>query len=131
LKYDRWEVTFYCGAVGFPRRFLGPIKVGPGRNGKTLRAGTEKPWLLHQRKRLRVFHFLATGELASVKQIARRRRQYIMSSSSSSPSTASVPSSASLSEKTVSDSTSVVELFLGHTMEFGTSRICSGHVHKM
>jgi hypothetical protein len=31
----------------------------------------------------------------------------------------------------VSDSTAVVELLLGHTVEFGTSRIYSGRVHEM
>jgi hypothetical protein len=34
-------------------------------------------------------------------------------------------------EKTISDSAVVVELLSGHTVEFGTSRIYSSHVHEM
>jgi hypothetical protein len=50
-----------------------------------------------------------------------------MSSSSSSLSAASVSPATPLSEKTLSDS-AVVDLQLGHTVEFGTSRIFSGRV---
>jgi hypothetical protein len=54
-----------------------------------------------------------------------------MLSSSSSPSAAIAPSSVSSSKKTVSDSTTVVELFPGHIVEFGTLRIYSSRMHEM
>jgi hypothetical protein len=50
--------------------------------------------------------------------------------SSSSLSTASTSPTTPLSDKTLSDSV-VVELQPGHTVEFGTSRIFSGHVLEM
>lgn len=67
------------------------------------------------------------GELACVKQTTRRRRRYVILFSSSSSSVAVASSSAPSSEKTVSDS-AVVDLLSGHTVEFGTSRVYSGHV---
>jgi hypothetical protein len=68
------------------------------------------------------------GNLAYIKQTARRRRWYVAMSSSSSAASASpvVPSS----EETLSD-LAVFELQLGHTVEFGTSRIFSGRVMEM
>jgi hypothetical protein len=55
----------------------------------------------------------------------------MLSSSSSSSSAATTFSNAPSSEKTISDPATVVELQPCHTVEFGTSRIYSGHVHKM
>lgn len=46
-------------------------------------------------------------------------------------SNAITSSNALSSEKAVSDSTSFVELLLGHTVEFGMSRVSSGRVHEM
>jgi hypothetical protein len=81
---------------------------------------------------LHAFYFLAVGELSRVKQTTHHHRRYIMSSSSSSsPSMATASSSVPSSEKTVSDPAAVVELILGHTFEFGTSRIYSGRVQEM
>jgi hypothetical protein len=54
-----------------------------------------------------------------------------MSSSSSSPSAATMSLNMPSSEKTISDSTVVVELLPGHTMDFGTSRIYSGCMQEM
>lgn len=51
--------------------------------------------------------------------------------SSSSSSAATESSSSSSSEKTVSDSATVVDLLLGHIVEFGTSRIYSGRMQEM
>jgi hypothetical protein len=65
---------------------------------------------------------LAASGLARVKQTSRRRRRYVMSSSSSSLSALST-------EMTTSNSAMVVELLLGHIVEFGTSRIYSSRVH--
>jgi hypothetical protein len=45
------------------------------------------------------------------------------SSSSSSPSTTTASLNASSLEKTISDLAVAVEFLLGHTVEFGTSRI--------
>jgi hypothetical protein len=74
----------------------------------------------------------ATGDLARVKQTARRLRRYVMlSSSSSSLSAATASSNAPSPEKTISDLEAVVELQPGHTVEFGTSVIYSDHVHEM
>jgi hypothetical protein len=53
-----------------------------------------------------------------------------MPSCSSSSSVASVSPATPSSEKTLSDS-AVVDLQSGHTVEFGTSRIFSGHVLEM
>jgi hypothetical protein len=58
-------------------------------------------------------------------------KQYIMSSSSSSPSTATASSNAPSSEKTISDPVAAVELLPGHTIEFGTSRIYSGCMQEI
>jgi hypothetical protein len=66
--------------------------------------------------------------LARIKQTARRRRRYVAMSSSSSATSAS-PAAPS-SEETLSDM-AVVELQPGHIVEFGTSRIFSGHVLEM
>jgi hypothetical protein len=74
---------------------------------------------------------LTAGELARVKQTDRRRRWYFMSSSFLSPSVAIALTSASSSEKMVSNSAAVVELLSGHTVEFGKSRIYLGRVHEM
>jgi hypothetical protein len=78
---------------------------------------------------LALFRSHATGDLARVKQTAHRRRRYvIMSSSSSWTFAATASSNAPSSEKAISDPAVVVELQHEHTMEFGTSRIYSGHV---
>jgi hypothetical protein len=55
----------------------------------------------------------------------------MLSSSSSSLSSATASSNELSSEKMISDPATVVELQLSHTMEFGTSRIYSGHMHEM
>jgi hypothetical protein len=71
---------------------------------------------------------LCAGNLARIKQTARRRRRYVAMSSSLSVVSAS--SSAPSSEETLSD-LAVIELQPGHIVEFGTSRIFSGHVLEM
>jgi hypothetical protein len=72
--------------------------------------------------------FLCFGDLACVKQTARRRRWYVAMSSSSSAASAS--SADPSSEDTLSDLVAT-ELQLGHTVEFGTSRISSVRVQEM
>jgi hypothetical protein len=75
---------------------------------------------------------LAIGDLARIKQTARRHRRYVMlSSSSSSLSVVTTSSNVPSSEKTISDPAAVVHLQPGHAVEFGTSRIYSSRVHKM
>jgi hypothetical protein len=73
--------------------------------------------------------FLFIGDLARVKQTARRRRWFVAISSSSS-SAANAPLGDSSSEDTLSD-LAVVELHPGHTVEFGVLRISSVHVQDM
>jgi hypothetical protein len=51
--------------------------------------------------------------------------------SSSSLFAATASSNAPSSEKTIGDAATVVELQPGHTMEFGTTRIYSGHMHEI
>jgi hypothetical protein len=68
------------------------------------------------------------GDLAHVKQIARRHRRYVAMSSSSS--TASASSADPSSEDTLSD-LAVMELQPSHTVDFGTSRISSVCVQEM
>ncbi|XP_020401890.1 uncharacterized protein [Zea mays] len=81
---------------------------------------------------LALFCSPSTRDLARVKQTARRRQRYVtMSSSSSSSSVATTSSTVPSSEKTISDPAAVVELQHGRTVEFGTSRIYSGHVLEM
>lgn len=72
--------------------------------------------------------FFCFGDLARVKQTVRRRRRYVAMSSSSSAASAS--SSDPSSEDTLSD-LAAMELQLGHTVEFGTSRISSVRVQEM
>jgi hypothetical protein len=72
--------------------------------------------------------FLFIGDLARVKQTARRRRRYVaMSSSSSSAVNTSLGESSS--EDTFNDL--VAELHPGHMVEFGVSRISSVRVQDM
>jgi hypothetical protein len=73
--------------------------------------------------------FLCTEDLARVKQTARRRRRYVAMSSFSS-SAANAPLADSSSKDTFSDFVAV-ELQLGHTVEFGVSRISSVRVQDM
>jgi hypothetical protein len=54
-----------------------------------------------------------------------------MSSSSSSSSAVTASSTVPSSEKMISDSAAVVDLQLGHTVEFEASRIYSGHMLEM
>jgi hypothetical protein len=68
------------------------------------------------------------GNLARVKQTARRRCRYIAMSSSSSAASASLVDPSS--EDTLSDLVAT-ELQPGHTVEFGTSRISSVRVQEM
>jgi hypothetical protein len=68
------------------------------------------------------------GNLAHVKQTARRRRRYVAMSSSSSAASAS---SADLSSEDTLSDLAVMELQLGHTVEFGTLRISSVRVLEM
>jgi hypothetical protein len=72
---------------------------------------------------------LYIGDLARVKQTARRRRWYVAISSSSSYA-ANAPPADSSSEETLSD-LAAVELQPGHTVEFGVSRISSVRVQDM
>jgi hypothetical protein len=123
-------VTFYCGTVGFSRHLFGSIKSIPGHGGNTFTHWlTETLASLPEHTTTR-FPFLTAGELARLKQTARRRRRYVMSSSSLSPSAAIASSNVSSSEKTVSDLAAVVEFLPGHIVEFGTSRIYLGHVQE-
>jgi hypothetical protein len=121
-------MMFYCGAVGFSWCFFGPIKTIPGRDGKSFMCWLTKTLASPLERTVACFPFLIVGELARVKQIARRRRRYVMSSSSSSLPVSIASSSALSSEKTISDSVVVVELLPGHTVEFGMSRIYSDRV---
>lgn len=133
LKYDHWDVTFYCGTFGFPRRFLMLIKSDPGRGvrlsyaSKNFRAHCCKCCCTSSSV-AHALKTLATGGLARMKKIARHRRRYVMSSSSSSSSATTASSSASSTERTTSDSATIAELLPGHTLEFGTFRIYSGRV---
>jgi hypothetical protein len=68
------------------------------------------------------------GNLARIKQTARRRRRYVAMSSSSSAASASP--TVSLSEGTLSN-LAVMELQPSHTVEFGTSRISSVRMLEM
>jgi hypothetical protein len=72
---------------------------------------------------------LFIGDLAYVKQTARRRRWYVAMPSSSS-SAANTPLGKSSSEETMSD-LAAVELHPSHTVEFGVSRISSVRVQDM
>jgi hypothetical protein len=71
---------------------------------------------------------LFIGDLAHVKQTARRRRWYVAMPSSSS-SAANTPVGKSSSEETMSDL--VAKLQPGHTVEFGVSQISSVCVQDM
>jgi hypothetical protein len=73
--------------------------------------------------------FLLIGDLARVKQIARRRRRYVAMPSSSSSATNTPPTGAS-SEDTLSNM-AAEELHPGDTVEFGVSRISSVRVQDM
>jgi hypothetical protein len=115
-------VTFYYGTFGFPRHLFGSIKNVPDRSGKTFTRWLTETLASPPERTATRFPLLAISELACVKQTARRRRRYVMSSYSSSSSTATASSNA-LSEKTVSDSVTVVELLPGHNVEYGTSKI--------
>jgi hypothetical protein len=72
--------------------------------------------------------FFCFGDLARVKQTARRHRRYVAMSSSSSAASAS-PADPS-SEDTLSD-LAAMELQPGHTVEFSTLRISSVRVQEM
>jgi hypothetical protein len=72
---------------------------------------------------------LFVGDLARVKQTARRRRWYeAMSSSSSSAATTPM---AEASSKDTSGNVAATELHPGDMVEFGVSRISSVHVQDM
>jgi hypothetical protein len=72
---------------------------------------------------------LFVGDLARVKQTARRRRWYVAMSSSSS-SVATTPTPEASSEDT-SSNVAAAELWPGDTVEFGVSRISSVRVQDM
>jgi hypothetical protein len=72
---------------------------------------------------------LLVGDLARVKQTARRHRRYVAMSSSSSSAAATPPASAS-SEETLSNVASE-ELRAGDTVEFGVSWMSSVRVQDM
>jgi hypothetical protein len=72
---------------------------------------------------------LFVGDLARVKQTARRRRWYVAMSSSSSSAANTLPAGSS-SEDTLSN-VEAVELRPGDTVEFGVSRISSVRVQDM
>jgi hypothetical protein len=72
---------------------------------------------------------LFIGDLARVKQNARRRRRYVAMSSSSS-SVATTPTAEASSEDTLSN-VAAVELHPGDTVEFGGSWISSVRVQDM
>jgi hypothetical protein len=72
---------------------------------------------------------LLVGDLARVKQTARRCRRYVAMSSSSS-SAADTPPVGASSEETLS-TVAAEELCTGDTVEFGVSRMSSVRVHDM
>jgi hypothetical protein len=72
---------------------------------------------------------LFAGDLARVKQTARRRRRYVAMPTSSSSATATPPVDAS-SEETLS-TMAVEELRAGDTVDFGVSRMSSVHVQDI
>jgi hypothetical protein len=72
---------------------------------------------------------LLVGDLAHVKQTARRRQRYIAMPSSSS-SVADTPPAGASSEETLSN-VAAEELRAGNTVEFGVSRMSSIHVQDM
>jgi hypothetical protein len=72
---------------------------------------------------------LLIGDLARVKQTARRRRWYVAMPSSSSSAAATPPAGAS-SEDTLSN-VAVEELCPGDTVEFGVLRMSSVRVQDM
>jgi hypothetical protein len=72
---------------------------------------------------------LLVGDLARVKQTARRRRQYVAMPSSSSSAAATPPANA-LSEETLSN-VAAEELRADDTVKFGTSRMSSVCVQDM
>jgi hypothetical protein len=126
-------VTFYSGTVGFPRRLFGFIKAIAAAVEKFLLARfTGNPSFLCFSTSCVSLTFSCPGELARMKQPARRHRRYVMSSSSSSsPSAVTASSNAPSLEKTISDPKATVELLPGHTVEFGTSRIYSRRMQEM
>jgi hypothetical protein len=86
----------------------------------------------------RLFHLLAArlpslllfaGDLAQVKQTARRRRWYVAMPTSSSSAAATPPADAS-SEETLS-TVAAEELRAGDTVDFGVSRMSSVRVQDM
>jgi hypothetical protein len=95
---------FYCGNVGFPRRFFGPIKIVPDRGGKNFTLWLTETLTSPPKQTITCFPFLAAGEMSRVKQTVCRCIMYVMSPSSSSLSIASASSNSSSSEKTISDS---------------------------
>lgn len=117
----------------FPKAFFGLINVGAARGVRLSHASRNTPayclQTLHASSSVvHAAKMLADGELARAKQTARRHRRYVMSSSFSSSSVVTTSPSALSSEKTVSNSTTVADLLMGHTVEFDTSRIYYGHV---
>jgi hypothetical protein len=90
---------------------------------------SRNPSILKPFARSPAFLLSFIGDLARVKQTARRHRRYVAVSSSSS-SVASTPLVEPSSEDTFSDLVAV-ELHLGHTVEFGVSRISSARVQDM
>jgi hypothetical protein len=72
---------------------------------------------------------LFVGELARVKQTARRRRRYVAMPSSSSPA-ATTPTAGASSEG-LSGTAAAAELLPGDTVEFGVSRISLARVQDM
>jgi hypothetical protein len=86
----------------------------------------------------RFFHLLAArlpslllfaGDLARVKQTARRRRRYVAMPTSSSSAAATSPANA-LSEETLS-TVAAEELCAGDTVDFGVSRMSSVRMQDM
>jgi hypothetical protein len=73
---------------------------------------------------------LLVGDLARVKQIARRRRRYVAMSTSSSSAVDTPPSAGASSEETLSN-VAAEELRAGDTVEFGMSRMSSVRVQDM
>jgi hypothetical protein len=72
---------------------------------------------------------LLVGDLARVKQTARRHRRYVAMLSSSS-SAAATPSADASSEETLSN-VAAKELRAGNTVDFGASRMSSIRVQDM
>jgi hypothetical protein len=123
-------LTLYCWIAGFPKRRALCIKGDGGRFELCLSALRENPDRLLKPLAARLPSLLLfVGDLARVKQTARRRRRYVAMLTSSSSPAATLPADAS-SEETLS-TVAAEELRAGDTVNFGVSRMSSVRVQDM